>query len=280
MPLGNGGLVLSSGARGKQLGLLKVEVHPGATAWRNTGDVALRAADVDAATAKLKELDGRKAETDDPKQLERLGRQVDFWTKKLADAQKELKGAADATGPANLADNELRGLGTDVGEHAATQARVEAVKAELAAAAPTPTAPPAADATPHTGFGPFVGSAACRTCHPAETAQWAQTKHSRAWSALVADTRQYDRDCYTCHVTGAFDVLGPKDPRALGGLENVGCEACHGAGREHARDPKLAHLVPSPPVSQCVLCHDSRQDGGRFDPGTYLPRVSHGVKKP
>ncbi len=274
--LANGGLVLSSGSRGKQLGVLQVELSAGATSWRDDGAVEARASELDDAVAKLGELATRKAREDDPKKLERLTLQEQFWTKKKEAAEAAVKAATEHIGPGNVARNELRGLGPEVGEHAATKARVDAVKATLTGSSSPAGAPAPSDAS-KTGFGPFVGTGACTGCHPAETKQWAQTSHSRAWPALVADQRQYDRDCYTCHVTGAFDALGPKDPRALGGLENVGCEACHGAGREHARDPKVAHLVPAPPVSQCVLCHDSRQDGGRFDPATYLPKVKHGA---
>ncbi|GDX78602.1 hypothetical protein LBMAG42_04130 [Deltaproteobacteria bacterium] len=275
-PMANGGLILSSGSRGRQLGLLEVELTPGALGWRDEGEGAARASDVDAATAKLKELATRKAAATDTKSVERLTRQEEFWTKKQADARAALELATAAPGSKGRVRNELRGLGVDAGEHAPTLERVSAFKA-----ANTGSAPSAAGAVSSpmgeggVGVGPFAGSAACTACHAPQAKQWASTGHARAYAALVADQRQFDLDCFGCHVTGAKDANGPQDPRALHGLENVGCESCHGAGRDHAASPTTAHLVASPPTSQCVQCHDSRQDGGRFEEAAYRARVTH-----
>lgn len=274
-PLANGGLLLSSGARGRQLGLLSVELTPGAAGWRDEGAGAARASDVDAATAKLKELATRKADATDSKTVDRLTRQEEFWTKKQADAKAALELATAAPGTKGAVRNELRGLGVEAGEHAATQAKVTAFKAAN-------TGTPAAGAGPNdspeggpVGYGPFVGSKACEACHAPQSKQWAATGHARAYAALVADQRQFDLDCFGCHVTGAKDANGPQDPRALYGLTDVGCESCHGGGRDHAASPTTAQLVRSPPTSQCVQCHDSRQDGGRFNEASYRARVNH-----
>lgn len=269
--LPNGGLALSNGARGKLLGVIELVLTPGATRWADAGAAAARADDVDAASRKLTELEERLARAADDKERIRLGRQVDFWTKKHTTAKAALEAATAASGPAHHAKNRLVGLGDEIGEDAPTKAKVDALKATLTGAQSAPAAAPAAA----TGKGPYVGSAACVGCHVAEARQWSSTAHARAYTSLVAEDRQFDRDCYTCHVTGAFDKAGPTDPRALGGLEHVGCESCHGAGREHAAAPANAHLVRSPPTPQCVLCHDSRQDGGRFDEPSYRPKVAH-----
>lgn len=275
-PMANGGLVLSSGSRGRQLGLLEVELTPGASGWRDEGEGAARASDVDAATAKLKELATRKAAAADEKAIDRLTRQEEFWTKKQADARAALALATAAPGTKGRVRNALRGLGVEAGEHPPTQEKVAAFKAaNTGLASPTPAGAAPTPAPGAVGFGRFVGSAACAACHAPQTTQWSSTGHARAYAALVADQRQFDLDCFGCHVTGAKDANGPQDPRALHGLENVGCESCHGAGREHAASPTTAHLVASPPTSQCVQCHDSRQDGGRFEEATYRARVKH-----
>lgn len=271
--LATGALVLSSGARGKLLGVATVEVTPGARAWRDAGASAARATDVDTATTRLTELATRKAKATDGRELSRLTRQEEFWTKKQATARTALDLATATAGPTNVLNNTLRGLGDDVGEHAPTFALVAAVKATLTGSQSAP-----AEATPAgaaAGIGSWVGSAACTTCHAAQAAQWSHTSHARAYASIVADDRQFDQDCYSCHITGAFDGTGPTDPRQLHGLENVGCESCHGAGKAHIAAPTTAHLVREPPTSQCVQCHDSRQDGGRFDELTYRPKVAH-----
>ncbi|MSQ02818.1 MAG: hypothetical protein EXR71_13160 [Myxococcales bacterium] len=271
--LATGALVLSSGARGKLLGVANVKVTPGARAWTDAGASAARAADVDAATSHLTELAARKAKATETREVSRLTRQEEFWAKKQAAARTALEVATATTGPTNLLTNTLRGLGDDVGEHAPTMAKVAAVKATLTGSASAPRE--AATAGAATGIGAWVGSAACTPCHAAQAAQWSHSGHARAYASIVADERQFDRDCYACHVTGAVDGSGPTDPRALHGLENVGCESCHGAGQAHVASPTSAHLVRQPPTSQCVRCHDSRQDGGRFDELTYRPKVAH-----
>jgi cytochrome c553 len=34
-------------------------------------------------------------------------------------------------------------------------------------------------------------------------------------------------------------------------------------------------MVASASLESCVTCHDGKQDGGRFDPATYIPKVLH-----
>ena len=62
---------------------------------------------------------------------------------------------------------------------------------------------------------------------------------------------------------------------AVAGLEAVGCEACHGPGKAHVAKPPTVEMIAKPDVSVCVDCHDGKQDGGRFDHATYLPKVTH-----
>ena len=281
-PMANGGLALSSGSRGRLLGLLSVALTPGATSWRDAGEGAAHAADVDAADAKLKELSTRKTAADGPKALERITRQEEFWSKKAATARAALDASLATPGLYGTVRNQLRSLGTEAGEHAATQALVAAFKAAVTGN-PLPPGPEDGPPLPPAvtsaggvvGMGPFVGNAVCQGCHVEAYRQWSTTGHARAYSALVADERQFDRDCFGCHVTGASSAGGPHDPRDLHGLADVGCESCHGAGRDHVANPTSAHLVRSPPTTQCVQCHDSRQDGGRFDEATYRLRVEH-----
>ncbi len=282
-PMANGGLALSSGSRGRLLGLLDVALTPGAISWRDSGEGASHASDVDAADAKLKDLAARKAAADNPKSIERLTRQEEFWTGKAATARAALEASLAVPGLHGTVRNQLRSLGTEAGEHAPTQALVAAFKAAFTGNPGTDATgePAQTDATPLptaggiVGMGPFVGNAICQGCHVEAYRQWSTTGHARAYAALVADERQFDRDCFGCHVTGAKSEEGPHDPRDLHGLADVGCESCHGAGRDHVAQPTAAHMVRSPPTTQCIQCHDSRQDGGRFNEATYRLRVQH-----
>lgn len=277
--LPNGGLRLSNGSRGKLLGLLRGEIVPGARGWRDEGTRAQKAEEIDNARERLAEIERREAAAADDEARQRLSRQREFWTKKLSTLEAELAAATSPTSVANVAANEVKALGDDVADHGPTLAMVEAVKAKISGGSVSPSTvtagpEPEAEVAPPVETGVYVGSASCAACHPAQTAQWSTTPHARAWASLVAVNRQFDSDCWRCHATGAHAPDGPQDPRALGPLENVGCEACHGAGRAHAADPSLP-MVLSPPTSQCTQCHDKKQDDGRFDESTYRPKVLH-----
>ncbi len=274
-PLPNGGLRLSNGSRGKMLGVLRGELVPGASAWRDAGTRAAKAAEVDTARARLSEVDKRLREAADEQARERLSRQREFWEKRLAKLDAELAAAVDASGPAHQASNEQLGLGDEVGEHQRTYDRVQAVKATISEATPMAQGSVESGEPPQAYTGAFVGSEACGGCHPAETEQWKGTAHARAWASLEGVKRQFDSDCWRCHATGAFSPEGPSDPRSLGALVNVGCESCHGAGRDHVLSPAEKPLVANPPTSQCTQCHDKKQDDGRFDETTYRPKVVH-----
>lgn len=72
--------------------------------------------------------------------------------------------------------------------------------------------------------------------------------------------------CATCHTTGyrltAYDPANPKDAKAAFTEMNVGCEACHGPGAKHVKNPKAKGSIWNPAkqskVEQtraCGYCH-------------------------
>jgi hypothetical protein len=121
-------------------------------------------------------------------------------------------------------------------------------------AAPLPVGETVLMAQPAGTVARFVGSEACRGCHPSAYARWRATGHAREYAGLPAADRS-DPACLRCHVTGYGDPLG------LGGgageLAAVGCEACHGAGADHALS---AHpgLVPTVTGGECPRCEVNR----------------------
>jgi hypothetical protein len=102
----------------------------------------------------------------------------------------------------------------------------------------------------------FVGSASCRACHPAAYSRWRATGHAREFAGLPPADRTVPA-CLRCHVTGYGDPLGYQLAGAAPELGSVGCEACHGAGAEHARS---AHpgLVPTATGGECPPCEVNR----------------------
>ncbi len=161
-------------------------------------------------------------------------------------------------------------LDGSIGEHAETQKLVEEAKALIGAA----VAPEQAVA-PSAATGPFVGSSACLSCHPAQYAQWRTTPHATAMDTLRNVNRAADLDCFACHVTGSHHPLGPQHPAQVGVLEDVGCESCHGPGQAHVASPGASTIQRGAEPGTCRACHDGVKDGGRFDWETYLPKVMH-----
>ena len=85
----------------------------------------------------------------------------------------------------------------------------------------------------------------------------------------------YDYDCFSCHVTGAFDENGPTHPKQyVNVLQNVGCESCHGAGQNHVLKGEKP-TITKPSKEGCISCHDGIRDEGRFDFEDYMENVRH-----
>jgi hypothetical protein len=115
--------------------------------------------------------------------------------------------------------------------------------------------------------GPTVGAAACKSCHKAESKHWAKTGHAHAMDVLTNNPAA-DASCTTCHAT----------PTAMGAMESsgsfrtdegVGCESCHGAGAEHAKNPTAQNIVGlGETCPECVIegictsCHTMKWDPG------------------
>lgn len=65
-------------------------------------------------------------------------------------------------------------------------------------------------------------------------------------------------DCAACHTTGYVPEGHQADLPGLVGVwaeDNVGCEACHGAGSNHVNDPYLVKLVINRDSEVCGDCH-------------------------
>jgi hypothetical protein len=94
----------------------------------------------------------------------------------------------------------------------------------------------------------FVGSEACKGCHPNEYKQYESTKHSHAFEALTKyakrpANRQFDGECVVCHTVGFEYVGGYENEQKTPHLRHVGCENCHGPGSGHAANPMDKQLL-------------------------------------
>jgi|GEM_PF-1256842 len=270
--LPSGGLLLGAGSRGKLLPVLDFTLVPGGVRWEDSAARGRLAAQKDRYTRRLEEEKSKLAGATDEATRQKAERQILFLEKMVAQADGELQAASAAqTGAAHRVSNRYEELDARIADDPEVAALLVAAKERMGAVLPE-------DADTHVRMGPFVGSAACQGCHPAAWTQWQTTGHSHSWDTLTAQKSDTNPSCFACHVTGAHHPDGPRtvaetDVR----LREVGCESCHGAGRDHAANPTVS-MVRDPGPALCMTCHDGVNDEGRFDFGTYRPKVVHGPK--
>ncbi|SDX02905.1 cytochrome c-550 CycA [Nitrosomonas communis] len=102
---------------------------------------------------------------------------------------------------------------------------------------------------------PFEGRTKCSNCHKSQAKSWKDTAHAKAMESLKPNTKKeakvkakldpekdytQDKDCVGCHVdgfgkTGGYSIDAPKKP-----LTGVGCESCHGPGKNYRGDHRKA----------------------------------------
>jgi hypothetical protein len=111
----------------------------------------------------------------------------------------------------------------------------------------------------------YIGSQACQECHQKEFSQWSHSSHATAFNTLRTVGREYYPECVTCHVTGlgyesGYEIGNPEREH----LVDVGCETCHGPGRQHAYTPLKENIRGPVPEKVCMECHTPEHSPG-FD---------------
>jgi len=167
-------------------------------------------------------------------------------------------------------------------QHADLRAMVREYRAEirhtkLAADDPNTIDP---DAIPGvTATARYVGSAACKECHPLAFKAWAKTPHASAFKSLVKPGADADPHCVGCHTIGFGKPGGYL--RAYGDtqLTDVGCESCHGPASEHVdrylhRKPNQFKFRPLG-AGDCITCHYG-EFSRPFDWESFWPTMAHG----
>ncbi len=150
----------------------------------------------------------------------------------------------------------------------------------------------------------YVGATKCKMCHKKakkgnQYGKWEETLHAKAFDALKSDqaaeivkklglktAASESPECLVCHTTGygkggyevkdaAFwaQVTGKgkpvKDVKRMASLQNVGCEACHGAGGDYKSKKSMAaifkgEITPDsvgliiPNEQTCLGCHNEK----------------------
>jgi hypothetical protein len=103
----------------------------------------------------------------------------------------------------------------------------------------------------------YAGNSKCKTCHIKEYKSWAETKMAKTYEVLKPGERAEaktkagldpekdyttDEKCLNCHTVGFGHETGfavqtdeKKAKKMVKKFGGVGCEACHGPGKEYAK---------------------------------------------
>jgi len=125
----------------------------------------------------------------------------------------------------------------------------------------------------------MVGHSVCETCHETQAGFWKSTRHASAYSTLNKKDKSLNLDCLPCHLTinpRKLDSQISPDPGYLSypsALRSVGCESCHGPGREHSIAPETFTLSRNPEKPLCLTCHTPEHDD-TFDYALKLSRIA------
>jgi len=153
----------------------------------------------------------------------------------------------------------------------------------------------------------YVGTEGC-SCHKMEIKEWKESKHAKAFKRLLPPEtkkekkkqkrlfkrlnkklkdnekleigKDYSKNkkCLPCHTTGYEKEGGFKDMESTSQLSGVGCEMCHGPGRDYAKlhkdkelnftraeAKKAGAVYGSEDEKVCKKCHENPDSPIRAD---------------
>jgi hypothetical protein len=119
----------------------------------------------------------------------------------------------------------------------------------------------------------FVSATGCAECHKEQYGKWAASRHARATDSLVIKQTEFDASCFACHASGIDRHVGG-EAGSLPQLQNVHCEACHGPGSDHAKNPAKGYGRVADIEASCAVCHTPRTSPG-FDTQAAWEKIKH-----
>ncbi len=126
-------------------------------------------------------------------------------------------------------------------------------------------AKPKADATSALHF---ISSQACAKCHTEAYIKWTSSKHGHAMDSVMLKKDEFDAGCLACHATLK------ESAEALPKFAAVQCEACHGAGSQHAANPAKGYGRIADLKTLCSTCH-TQAISPNFDAQAAWLKIKH-----
>ena len=110
----------------------------------------------------------------------------------------------------------------------------------------------------------YVGSLACKECHPEEYENFmTYAKKSVSFQSIEKRMKHLTSEeisqCYPCHTTGYGQPGGFVSLEETPHLKNAGCEVCHGPGAEHVRTGDPVKIKGAMGKKDCEICHISER---------------------
>jgi hypothetical protein len=114
----------------------------------------------------------------------------------------------------------------------------------------------------------FVSSQTCAKCHADAYLKWTNSKHGHAMDSVILKKDEFDANCLQCHASlkESASVL-PK-------YANIQCEACHGAGAQHAANPTKGYGHIADLQTICSTCH-TQTISPNFDARAAWLKIKH-----
>jgi len=259
--------IVQEGNRGRQLGRIRITFVDGAKGFADAAKITDAGTQRERTATRVADLEEKVASAATDRDRQRHERSLE-----RTQAQYEQFAIADMTAEGRHEMTiDVISLSQSMAEESEVAGWVGEVKAKLPEKAPTR----AQRELPQ--IGEFAGSSKCRTCHQGAYRQWRQSKHARAFTALVRERKSQDTNCFTCHVTGYHLEGGPRAPADVSYLRNVQCEACHGPSAPHVADVEVATPFKGKVGESCAACHNESSHGGEpaaWDHATALAEVT------
>ncbi|NRA44426.1 MAG: hypothetical protein HRU09_05670 [Oligoflexales bacterium] len=121
---------------------------------------------------------------------------------------------------------------------------------------------------------PFIGAAACKSCHPDAFKKWSESGHAKAYDILTKAGKDKDPECVSCHVLGFSEKGGFISKTKSPQFAHVQCENCHGPRKSHSLNPSVKPPQHEP-KKICTSCHHVPHSSN-FVYEKYWKKIEHG----